>query len=148
MGFGLPAAIGAKLANPNREVVAIVGDGGFQMNSQELMTISQYNLDIKVVIVNNSFLGMVRQWQELFHEKRYSFVNLNHNPDFVALAKAYYLDGFTIDKVEELDSSLRKAFSTDKAVVLNCVVAKEENLFPMIPPGKSVKSMIISKEDL
>jgi len=148
MGFGLPAAIGAKLAHPDREVVAIVGDGGFQMNSQELMTISQYNLDIKIIIVNNSFLGMVRQWQEIFHNKRYSFVGLDINPDFVTLAKAYYIDAYSVESVDKLEETLNKAFSSDKPVLLNCIVAKEENLFPMIPPGKSVKNMIISEEDL
>lgn len=147
MGFGLPAAIGAKLANPDREVVAIVGDGGFQMNSQELMTISQYNLDIKIIIVNNSFLGMVRQWQEMFHDKRYSFVNLEVNPDFVTLGKAYRIDSYRVENTTLLDDILKKAFEVNKPVLIDCVVTREENIFPMIPPGKSVHEMILSKED-
>ena len=148
MGFGLPAAIGAKLANPEREVVAIVGDGGFQMNSQELMTISQYNLDIKIIIVNNSFLGMVRQLQDVFCEGRYSFVDLEANPDFVVLGKAYGIDSYVVKAPKELDELLEKLFSIKKACLLNCVVAKEENVFPMIPSGKSVDEMIIYKEEL
>jgi len=147
MGFGLPAAIGAKLANPDREVVAIVGDGGFQMNSQELMTISQYNLDIKIIIVNNSFLGMVRQWQEMFHDKRYSFVDLEVNPDFVTLGKAYRIDSYRVETVSLLDDILKKAFEVNKPVLIDAVVTREENIFPMIPPGKSVHEMILSKED-
>lgn len=147
MGFGLPAAIGAKLANPDREVVAIVGDGGFQMNSQELMTISQYNLDIKIIIVNNSFLGMVRQWQEMFHDKRYSFVDLEVNPDFVTLGKAYRIDSYRVENINLLDDLLKKAFEVNKPVLIDTVVTREENIFPMIPPGKSVHEMILSKED-
>ena len=147
MGFGLPAAIGAKLANPDRDVVAIVGDGGFQMNSQELMTISQYNLNIKVIIVNNSFLGMVRQWQDMFNNKRYSFVDLEINPDFVTLGKAYRIDSYRVEKNDLLDDLLEKTFKTDKPVLIDAVVVKEENIFPMIPSGKSVDEMILSKED-
>jgi acetolactate synthase I/II/III large subunit len=147
MGFGLPAAIGAKLANPDREVVAIVGDGGFQMNSQELMTISQYNLDIKIIIVNNSFLGMVRQWQEMFHDRRYSFVDLEINPDFAALGKAYRIDSYRAENIDLLDDLLKKAFEVNKPILIDCVVTREENIFPMIPSGKSVHEMILSKED-
>ncbi|UUV17545.1 biosynthetic-type acetolactate synthase large subunit [Fusobacteria bacterium ZRK30] len=147
MGFGLPAAIGAKLAHPDREVVAIVGDGGFQMNSQELMTISQYNLDIKIIIVNNSFLGMVRQWQEMFHERRYSFVDLEVNPDFLTLGKAYRIDSYRVENIPLLDNILEKAFKVNKPVLIDAVVTREENIFPMIPPGQSVHEMILSKED-
>lgn len=147
MGFGLPAAIGAKLANPDRDVIAIVGDGGFQMNSQELMTISQYNLNIKIIIVNNSFLGMVRQWQEMFHNKRYSFVDLEINPDFVTLGKAYRINSYKVENLNLLDDLLKKAFKTDKPTLIDAVVTREENIFPMIPSGKSVHEMILSKED-
>ena len=147
MGFGLPAAIGAKLANPDRDVIAIVGDGGFQMNSQELMTISQYNLNIKIVIVDNSFLGMVRQWQDMFNNKRYSFVDLEINPDFVALGKAYRIDSYRVENLDLLDELLIKTFKTDRPVLIDAVVTKEENIFPMIPSGKSVDEMILSKED-
>ena len=147
MGFGLPAAIGAKLANPDRDVIAIVGDGGFQMNSQELMTISQYNLNIKIIIVNNSFLGMVRQWQEMFHNKRYSFVDLEINPDFVTLGKAYRINSYKVENLNLLDDLLKKAFKTDKPTLIDAIVTREENIFPMIPSGKSVHEMILSKED-
>jgi len=148
MGFGLPAAIGAKLANPDREVVAIVGDGGFQMNSQELMTISDYDLDIKIIIVNNSFLGMVKQLQEVFYEKRHSFVRLERNPDFVMLGQAYGIDSNMVKTPKELDELLKKVFSEKKSSLVNCIVSKEENVFPMIPGGESVDEMIIFKEEL
>lgn len=148
MGFGLPAAIGAKLANPHREVIAIVGDGGFQMNSQELMTISEYDLDIKIIIVNNSFLGMVKQLQEVFYEKRHSFVKLEKNPDFVMLGRAYGIDSHIVDTPKNLDEILTKIFSIKKATLVNCIVSKEENVFPMIPGGKSVDEMIMSGEEL
>ena len=148
MGFGLPAAIGAKLANPDREVIAIVGDGGFQMNSQELMTISEYNLDIKIIIVNNSFLGMVKQLQEVFYEKRHSFVRLEKNPDFVMLGRAYGIDSYLADTPAELDKILGEVFSRKRSSLVNSIVSREENVFPMIPGGKSVDEMIISKEEL
>lgn len=148
MGFGLPAAIGAKLANPDREVIAIVGDGGFQMNSQELMTISEYNLDIKIIIVNNSFLGMVKQLQDVFYEKRHSFVKLEKNPDFVMLGRAYGIDSYLADTPKELDKVLTKIFCEKKSALVNCIVSKEENVFPMIPGGQSVDEMIMSKEEL
>lgn len=148
MGFGVPAAIGAKLANPDREVIAIVGDGGFQMNSQELMTISEYNLDIKIIIVNNSFLGMVKQLQDVFYEKRHSFVKLEKNPDFMMLGRAYGIDSYTIDAPAELDKLLGEIFSKKRSSLVNCIVSKEENVFPMIPGGRSVDEMIISKEEL
>jgi len=147
MGFGLPAAIGAKIANPHRDVIAIIGDGGFQMNSQELMTISQYNLNIKIIIVDNSFLGMVRQWQDMFNNKRYSFVDLEINPDFVTLGKAYRIDSYRIEDINILDELLINTFKTDKPVLIDVVVTREENIFPMIPSGKSVDEMILSKED-
>jgi len=148
MGFGLPAAIGAKLANPDREVIAIVGDGGFQMNSQELMTISEYNLDIKIIIVNNSFLGMVKQLQDVFYEKRHSFVKLEKNPDFVMLGRAYGIDSYIANTPKELDKLLTKIFCEKKASLVNCIVSKEENVFPMIPGGKSIDEMIMFEEEL
>lgn len=117
------------------------------MNSQELMTISQYNLNIKIVIVDNSFLGMVRQWQDMFNNKRYSFVDLEINPDFVALGKAYRIDSYRVENLDLLDELLIKTFKTDRPVLIDAVVTKEENIFPMIPSGKSVDEMILSKED-
>ena len=142
MGFGLPAAIGAQVAAPDKKVVLITGDGGLQMNSQELLLLKAYNIPVKVVIINNGFLGMVRQWQELFNQRRYSFVDLEVNPDFETLAKAYGVQGVTLSTIEELRSQLRDLILSDEPVVINCVVEKEENVFPMIPAGCSAKDMI------
>ena len=142
MGFGLPAAIGAQVAAPDKKVILITGDGGLQMNSQELLLLKAYNIPVKVVIINNGFLGMVRQWQELFNQHRYSFVDLSINPDFETLAKAYGVQGVTLSTIEELRSQLRDLILSDEPVVINCVVEKEENVFPMIPAGCSAKDMI------
>ena len=142
MGFGLPAAIGAQVAQPDTKVVLITGDGGLQMNSQELLLLKAYNIPVKVVIINNGFLGMVRQWQELFNNHRYSFVDLSINPDFETLAKAYGVHGVTLSTIEDLRSQLRDLILSDEPVVINCVVEKEENVFPMIPAGCSAKDMI------
>lgn len=142
MGYGLPAAIGAQIGRPEEKVVAIVGDGGFQMTFQELMLIKQYNLPIKIVIINNSYLGMVRQWQEIFNEKRYSFVDLSINPDFNKIAEAYGINSMTIDTKEKLENELRPALESDGAIVINCIVEKEANVLPMIPAGTSVSEMV------
>ena len=142
MGFGLPAAIGAQVAQPDTKVVLITGDGGLQMNSQELLLLKAYNIPVKVVIINNGFLGMVRQWQELFNQRRYSFVDLEVNPDFETLAKAYGVQGVTLSTIEELRSQLRDLILSDEPVVINCVVEREENVFPMIPAGCTAKDMM------
>lgn len=142
MGFGLPAAIGAQVAQPDKKVVLITGDGGLQMNSQELLLLKAYNIPVKVVIINNGFLGMVRQWQELFNQRRYSFVDLEVNPDFETLAKAYGVQGVTLSTIEELRSQLRELILSDEPVVINCVVEREENVFPMIPAGCTAKDMM------
>ena len=142
MGFGLPAAIGAQVAQPDKKVVLITGDGGLQMNSQELLLLKAYNIPVKVVIINNGFLGMVRQWQELFNQRRYSFVDLEVNPDFETLAKAYGVQGVTVSTIEELRSQLRELILSDEPVVINCVVEREENVFPMIPAGCTAKDMM------
>lgn len=142
MGFGLPAAIGAQVAQPDTKVVLITGDGGLQMNSQELLLLKAYNIPVKVVIINNGFLGMVRQWQELFNNHRYSFVDLSISPDFEVLAQAYGVRGVTLSTIEDLRSQLRDLILSDEPVVINCVVEKEENVFPMIPAGCSAKDMI------
>lgn len=142
MGFGLPAAIGAQVAQPDRKVVLITGDGGLQMNSQELLLLKAYNIPVKVVIINNGFLGMVRQWQELFNQRRYSFVDLEVNPDFETLAKAYGVQGVTLSTIEDLRSQLRDLILSDEPVVINCVVEREENVFPMIPAGCTAKDMM------
>ena len=142
MGFGLPAAIGAQVAQPDKKVVLITGDGGLQMNSQELLLLKAYNIPVKVVIINNGFLGMVRQWQELFNQRRYSFVDLEVNPDFEILAKAYGVQGVTLSTIEDLRSQLRDLILSDEPVVINCVVEREENVFPMIPAGCTAKDMM------
>jgi acetolactate synthase-1/2/3 large subunit len=137
MGFALPAAIGAKVGAPERTVVAIIGDGGFQMTLQELGTIMQCNIDVKIIILNNEFLGMVRQWQELFHEKRYSFTDIQ-SPDFVALAKAYNIDGQMVSERKKLKDALTEMMQYKAAYLLEVRVGKEHNVFPMVPQGCSV----------
>ena len=141
MGFGLPAAIGAKVGNPDRTVVATAGDGGFQMNIQELGTIMQSGIGVKIVLLNNSFLGMVRQWQELFFNRRYSFTHLD-NPDFEQVAKAYRVDYNRISKVEDIDAAVEKMLNSEGAYLLEVMVKEEENVFPMIPAGATLDEMI------
>lgn len=140
MGFGLPAAIGAWYGAPEKTVVTIIGDGGFQMTLQELGTIMQFGAKVKIIILNNEFLGMVRQWQQLFNEKRYSFVNIT-SPDFVALAKAYYIDGQRISERPHLKSALETMLNHDGAYLLEVMVAKENNVFPMVAQGSSVSEI-------
>ncbi|MEY4660967.1 MAG: biosynthetic-type acetolactate synthase large subunit [Bacteroidota bacterium] len=137
MGFALPAAIGAKYGAPEREVVAIIGDGGVQMTIQELGTIMQNNIDVKILILNNRFLGMVRQWQQLFHEKRYSFVDIE-SPDFVAVAKGYRIEGNSISKREDLQQALSTMLTHKGPYLLEVFVGKENNVFPMVPQGCGV----------
>lgn len=145
MGFGVPAAIGAQVGAPDKKVVLVVGDGGFQMTFQELMMIKQYNLPVKILIINNSFLGMVRQWQELFKNKRYSSVNLEINPDFVKIAEAYGVTSARLKTKEDLKTKLKDLIMSNEGVVIDCVVEREENVFPMIPAGKTVSDMIGKK---
>lgn len=140
MGFGLPAANGAKIAMPDREVIAFIGDGGFQMTMQELGTISQSKIAVKIVLLNNSFLGMVRQWQEMFFEKRYSFTEMD-NPDFIALAGAFGIPGRRVTNREELKNAVDEMLASKEAFLLEVVVGKEDNVFPMIPVGESVSNV-------
>lgn len=147
MGFALPAAIGAKLGAPERHVVAIMGDGGAQMNIQELGTIMQFKPNVKILILNNSFLGMVRQWQELFHEKRYSFTDIQ-SPNFVKVANAYGIDGKQISKREELKASLKEMLDHPSSFLLEVAVLHEDNVFPMVPQGKGVAEIVLSKEEI
>ncbi|ANH79917.1 acetolactate synthase, large subunit, biosynthetic type [Niabella ginsenosidivorans] len=140
MGFGLPAAIGAKYGTPDRTVVAIIGDGGFQMTLQELGTIMQFGAAVKILILNNEFLGMVRQWQQLFHDRRYSFVNIT-SPDFVMLAKSYGIEGQSIDQRADLKTSLKTMLDHDGPYLLEIKVGKENNVFPMVPQGCSVSEI-------
>ncbi|MBO5983881.1 MAG: biosynthetic-type acetolactate synthase large subunit [Rikenellaceae bacterium] len=137
MGFGLPAAIGAKIGAPEREVCLFVGDGGLQMTSQELGTIFQSNVGVKIILMNNGFLGMVRQWQELFYNKRYYFTELV-NPDFELLAKANRIAYRCVERHEDLDDAVREMHSTPGAFLLECRVQREENVFPMVPAGAPV----------
>jgi len=137
MGFALPAAIGAKYGALDRTVVAIIGDGGFQMTLQELGTIMQYGAAVKIIILNNSFLGMVRQWQELFNDRRYSFVNIQ-SPDFVMLAKAYGIAGRSISQREDLKHAMKEMLDHDGSYLLEIRVGKENNVFPMVPQGCGV----------
>lgn len=146
MGFGFPAALGAQAAYPDRPVIAIVGDGGFQMNIQELATAAQYNLPVKTFIVNNSNLGMVRQWQEIFYQKRYSHVDLSCSPDFVKVAEAYGVKGLRATKPSELDDMVTEAMNHNGPVVMECKVAPEENVFPMVGPGCANHNMLLKFE--
>jgi acetolactate synthase I/II/III large subunit len=147
MGFALPAAIGAKYGAPERDVVAIMGDGGAQMNIQELGTIMQFQPNVKILILNNHFLGMVRQWQELFHEKRYSFTDIQ-SPDFVQVAKGYGIDGAQISDRKDLKDSLTKMLQYPKSFLLEIDVVHEDNVFPMVPQGKGVSEIVLSKEEI
>ncbi|TFF40716.1 biosynthetic-type acetolactate synthase large subunit [Mucilaginibacter psychrotolerans] len=140
MGFALPAAIGAKFGAQERDVIAIIGDGGFQMTLQELGTIMQSKVDVKIIILNNRFLGMVRQWQELFNERRYSFVDIQ-SPDFVMVAKGYGIDGKSISEREDLIPALNEMMSHKGAFLLEVMVTKENNVFPMVPQGCSVSEI-------
>lgn len=140
MGFALPAAIGAKFGAPDKDVVAVIGDGGFQMTLQELGTIMQSKVNVKIIILNNQFLGMVRQWQELFNDKRYSFVDIT-SPDFVALAKSYYIDGKRISERSEVTEALSTMLNHDGPYLLEVMVKKENNVFPMVPQGCSVSEI-------
>ncbi len=143
MGFGLPAAMGAQLGHPDRTVALFVGDGGLQMTMQELVTIAHEKLPVKIFLLNNGFLGMVRQWQELFFEKRYASTPIS-GPDFVKLADACGMKGVRIEERESLVEQLNEAISYDGPVLVEVLVEKEENVFPMVPPGAAVTDMILS----
>jgi acetolactate synthase-1/2/3 large subunit len=140
MGFALPAAMGAKVALPKRQVIAIIGDGSFQMNIQELATLAQDAIAVKMIILNNNYLGMVRQWQQLFFDKRYSFVDLK-NPDFVAVAKGFFVKAEKVDERKHLSKALDRLLASSKPTLLEVVVKKEGNIFPMVPSGASVEEI-------
>ncbi|MEQ9592107.1 MAG: biosynthetic-type acetolactate synthase large subunit [Cyclobacteriaceae bacterium] len=144
MGFALPAAMGAKLAVPGKQVIAIIGDGGFQMTAQELGTIMQYDIPVKIIVLNNSFLGMVRQWQELFHGKRYSATEMV-NPDFIKLAEAYNIKARKVEERNELLPALQEMLASKSSYFLEVVVGKEDNVFPMVPAGAGVAEIILEK---
>lgn len=140
MGFALPASMGAKIGKPDREVVAVIGDGGFQMTIQELSTILQYDIEVKIIILNNNFLGMVRQWQQLFFTKRYSFTELT-NPEFSKVAESFGIRATKVEVREDLDGAIKQMLEHKGPYLLDIVVEKEENVFPMIPSGESVSNI-------
>jgi acetolactate synthase I/II/III large subunit len=147
MGYALPAAIGAAYGDPSRTTVAIIGDGGFQMTLQELGTIMQFKPAVKILILNNQFLGMVRQWQQLFHENRYSFVNIT-SPDFVQVAKGFSIAGKSVCKREELRDSLKEMLDHPGSFLLEVMVGKENNVFPMVPQGRGVAEIVLCREEV
>ncbi|MEJ2033017.1 MAG: biosynthetic-type acetolactate synthase large subunit [Deltaproteobacteria bacterium] len=143
MGYGFPAAIGAQMAAPDRVVIDIAGDGSIQMNIQELATARQYNCPVKIAILNNNYLGMVRQWQELFYDKRYSHTGLEVAPDFVALAQAYGAVGLRATKPSEVEPVIKEALATDNTVIMDFVISREEGVYPMVPAGKATTEMLL-----
>ena len=143
MGYGFPAAIGAQMAAPGRTVIDIAGDGSLQMNIQEMATAMQYKLPVKIAILNNNFLGMVRQWQELFYDKRYSATPLDVAPDFVKLAQAYGAVGLRATKPSEVEPVIKEALATDTLVLMDFVISREEGVFPMVPAGKATTDMLL-----
>jgi acetolactate synthase-1/2/3 large subunit len=140
MGFALPAAMGAKIGQPDREVIAIIGDGGIQMTIQELATIAQFKIRVKILILNNNFLGMVRQWQELFFDNRYSFTEME-NPDFNVISDGYSIKNNIVKEKKDLDKAIKEFLNCKDSFLLNVIVEKEENVFPMVPSGESVSNI-------
>ena len=145
MGYGLPAAIGAQVGAPHKQVILVVGDGGFQMTFEELMMVRQYNLPIKILIINNGYLGMVRQWQQIFNNRRYSYVDLEVSPDFLKLADAFDLKAARIDNVDDFNKEFKSFITSDESIILDCRVAREDNVLPMIPAGGTVSGMMGKK---
>ena len=144
MGYGFPAAIGAQMAAPDKTVIDVAGDGSIQMNIQELATARQYKCPVKIAILNNGYLGMVRQWQELFYDKRYAGTDLAVGPDFVKLAEAYGAVGLRATKVSEVEPVIKEALATDNTVFMDFVIAREEGVYPMVPAGKATTDMLLS----
>jgi acetolactate synthase-1/2/3 large subunit len=143
MGFGLPAAIGAKAARPDKVVVDVAGDGSIQMNIQELMTAIESKLDVKIVILNNRFLGMVRQWQEFFYDKAYASTNMENAPDFVKLAEAYGAKGFKCEDPAKVEATLKLGLETPGTVIMEFIVEREESVYPMVPAGGAITDMLL-----
>ena len=148
MGFGFPAAIGVKCAFPDKHVVDIAGDGSIQMNIQELATAAQYKINVKIVLLNNEFLGMPRQWQELFYEKRYSHTDMTYAPDFVKLAEAYGVVGLRATTPEEVEPTLKQGLALDKPVLMDFRVSREECVYPMVHPGDSISNMSLGSREM
>ena len=143
MGYGFPAAIGAQVAFPGRTVIDIAGDGSIQMNIQELATVVQYNLPVKVMILNNRYLGMVRQWQSLFYKKRYSHTSMAVSPDFVKLAEAYGAKGLRVEKTKDVKDAIAEALKIPGPVFVDFVVDPEEDVYPMVPAGAPINNMLL-----
>jgi acetolactate synthase-1/2/3 large subunit len=143
MGFGLPAAIGAQVAQPDRIVIDIAGDGSIQMNIQEMATAVQYNLPVKIAILNNGYLGMVRQWQELFYKRCYSCTAMDHSPDFVKLAEAFGAVGLRATRPDEVETVIKQALATPKTVIMDFRVEREECVYPMVPAGAPITDMLL-----
>jgi len=142
MGYGFPAAMGAAVGRPDRPVFDVAGDGSIQMNIQELAVVAHENIPVKIAILNNGYLGMVRQWQELFYKKRYSATTLSGNPDFVKVAEAYGVMGIRVEKTEDVRPAIDKALAHDGPVMMDFIVCPEENVFPMVPAGEAIDRMI------
>jgi acetolactate synthase-1/2/3 large subunit len=142
MGFGMGAALGAQCAFPRKKVFLVTGDGSFHMNLNELVTLKSYNLPVIVVVMNNGVLGMVRQWQKLFYESRFSQTDPKRATDFVKLAEAFGVPGFRLDKAEDVDEVFDKAMGLNGPAVIDCVISPDANVLPMIPPGKTVKDIV------
>ena len=146
MGYGVPAAIGAQIANPKSLTICVSGDASFLMNMQELSTIKQYNLPVKIFIMNNGYMGMVRQWQELIYEKRESQSYMESLPDFVDLAKSFGIKGMRCENPKDLDSAINEMINYNGPVLFDCVVDKSENVFPMIPAGAAHNEILLGKQ--
>jgi acetolactate synthase-1/2/3 large subunit len=144
MGYGFPAAMGAAVARPKDLVVAVVGDGGFQMSMNELATVKQYNIPVKILLINNGYLGMVRQWQEQFYEHRYSHSDMEVAPDFVKLAEAYGVPALRATRASEVTHTLEKGLNIPGPALIEMQVAREENVFPIVPAGAALKDMILA----
>lgn len=145
MGYGFPAAIGAQVARPDKTVIDIAGDGSIQMNIQELATVVNYNIPVKIAILNNGFLGMVRQWQEIFYEERYSHTNISQIPDFVKLAEAYGAVGLRATKPEEVKPLIEEALNIPGPVIMDFAVDPDEGVYPMVKPGSPISDMDLGK---
>ena len=146
MGYGLGAAVGSAVAHPEKTVVLFTGDGSFHMNLNELATVCSYNLNIKVIVMNNTVLGMVRQWQKLFYGRRFSQTDPHRKTDFAKLAEAFGIKGMRIHNDDDAETVLNEAFSTNEPVVIDCRISPDENVLPMIPPGKTVDDLITEME--
>ena len=142
MGFGLPAGIGAKLADPSSTVVTIAGDGGFMMNIQELATLKRYGIPLKIVLIDNSSLGLVRQWQELFFAENYSEIDLSDNPDFVKVAEAFGVEAFRIDRRDQVSDGIQRLLAADGPCLAHVVIDPRDNVWPLVPPGKNNAEMM------